>query len=71
MNSAIPESSIRAWMSGKVKSKKLSPPTVLSVDEEAAVVQWCEERQNVAHCVSIHLLKGIVEQICKGKSTPF
>ena len=67
----IPKSSIRAWKSGKVSSRKSGPPTVLTTEEENALVEWCEERQRVAHCVSLTLLRCKVQQICEGRSTPF
>ena len=67
----IPESSIRAWKSGKVSSRKSGPSIVLTAEEENALVEWCEERQRVAHCVSLTLLRCKVQQICEGRSTPF
>ena len=64
-------SSIRAWQSGKVKSKISGPKTILTSEEEKQVVDWCEIRQNVAHCASLTLLKGKVKQICNDRLTPF
>ena len=67
----IPESSIRAWLYGKVKSKKSGPDTILTKEEEKCLVEWCETRQRVAHCVSLTLLKGKVKLICEDRITPF
>ena len=68
---SIPESSIRAWKIGKVSSKKSGTPTVLTPEEETALVAWYETCQKVAHCVSLTLLKCKVQQICNGRPTPF
>lgn len=54
-----------------MKSKKSGPDTVLTSEEEKLLVEWCENRQNVAHCVSLTLLKGKVKHICSDRATPF
>jgi hypothetical protein len=59
---SIPESNIRSWKSKKVKSKKRGPPTTLRHDEEM---------QEVAHCITLQMLKSKVQQICSGRPTPF
>lgn len=68
---SIPESTIRSWKTKKVKSKKLGPPTALSSDEEIALVDWCLNMQEVAHCITLQMLKSKVKQICEGRRTPF
>ena len=68
---SISESSIRAWQSGKVKSKRSGPKTILTSEEKKLLVEWCEIRQNVAQCASLTLLKGKVKQICSDRLTPF
>jgi hypothetical protein len=50
---SIHESNIRSWKSKKVKSKKRGPPIALRSEEEILLVKWCEEMQEVAHCVTL------------------
>lgn len=67
----IPESSFRAWRTGKASLKKTGAPTVLNAEEQRALVAWSEERQRVARCVSLTLLRCKVKQICQDRQTPF
>lgn len=57
----IPDSTIRSWKSKNVTSKKRSPPTTLKLEEKIALIKWCEGMHDVAHCVTLQMLKSKVE----------
>jgi hypothetical protein len=67
----IPESTIRSWRTKKVTSKRLGPPTALTANEESALVTWCIKMQDIAHCVSVLMLKTKVKQLTSGRTSRF
>lgn len=67
----IPETSIRDWMSGKTSSKKRGPRTVLTKEEEDAIVDWCLEMQRNGHSITFYMLRRKVADVCQGRETPF
>ena len=67
----IPETSIRDWMSGKTSSKKRGPRTVLTKEEEGAIVDWCLEMQRNGHSITFYMLRRKVADVCQGRETPF
>lgn len=67
----IPASSIRDWMSGKTSSKKKGPRTVLSKEEEDAIVEWCLTNQQMSRGITFYMLRKKVADVCQGRETPF
>ncbi|KAG0597719.1 hypothetical protein M758_12G016200 [Ceratodon purpureus] len=67
----IPASSIRDWMSGKTSSKKKGPRTVLSKEEEDAIVEWCLANQQMSRGITFYMLRKKVADVCQGRETPF
>lgn len=67
----IPPSSIRDWMSGKTSSKKKGPRTVLSKEEEDAIVEWCLTNQQMSRGITFYMLRKKVADVCQGRETPF
>jgi transposase-like protein len=67
----ISASSIRDWMSGKTSSKKKGPPTVLSKEEEHAIVAWCLQTQKESEGMTFFMLSQKVADVCQGRETPF
>lgn len=67
----IPASSIRDWMSGKTSSKKKGPRTVLSKEEEDAIVEWCIANQQMSRGITFYMLRKKVADVCQGRETPF
>ena len=50
-----------------MKSKKSGLDTIFTKKEEQLLIKWCENRQKIAYCVSLTILKGKVKQICSDR----
>jgi hypothetical protein len=67
----IPPSSLSDHMTGRITKRKYGPQGVLSVEEEASIVNWVRQTLADGWPVGIKQLKMKVAEVTKGRSTPF
>jgi hypothetical protein len=67
----IPPSSLSDHMTGRITKRKYGPQGVLSVEEEASIVNWVRQTLADGWPVGIKQLKMKVAEVTKGRPTPF
>ncbi|XP_057842521.2 uncharacterized protein LOC131051937 [Cryptomeria japonica] len=67
----IPASSLTYWLSGLTTTKRRGPPTILSLEEEIEIVDWCKDMAQLGHELEIIQLKSHVAHICETRPNPF
>ena len=70
-NFGIPRSTLKEHYVGKRKSRKIKPKGVLTMAEEASLVQYLEEMVRVSCPLNITQLKLKVAEITQTRMTPF
>ncbi|MCO5592019.1 hypothetical protein L7F22_046013 [Adiantum nelumboides] len=64
-------SAITNWEEGRTKKKKKGPPSMFSMEEEDALLQWIFLKCESGHGVSIHDVKLKVAEMCQTRHTLF
>lgn len=64
-------SSLRSWLNGVTSTKKRGPPTILTDEEEAEIVQWCKDMANIGHGLQVSQLKSTVAHLVGVRPNPF
>ena len=67
----IPVSSLSYWLSGLTTTKTRGPPTILSLEEELEVVEWCKDLAQLGRGLEVIQLKSHVAQIFQTRPNPF
>jgi len=67
----IPASSLRDHLQGRTTQRKKGRQGVLSEEEEATLVKWMLDMQEVAHSISVIELSSKVTKITQERWTPF
>ncbi|CAK9861575.1 unnamed protein product [Sphagnum jensenii] len=67
----IPPSSLSEHMTGRITKRKYGPQGVLSVEEEASIVNWVRQTLADGWPVGIKQLKMKVAEVTRGRPTPF
>lgn len=67
----IPASSLTYWLSGLTTTKTKGPPTVLSLEEELEVVQWCKDLAQLGCGLEVLQLKSHVAHIFQTRPNQF
>ena len=68
---SIPKTSLRDHYNGRVTSRKMGPPSILTKEEEHKLVLYMVEMAKLAHPLSATDLKLKVAEICRTRGTPF
>ena len=68
---SIPRISLRDHYNGRVTSRKMGPPSILTKEEEDKLVFYIVEMAKLAHPLSAIDLKLKVAKICQTRGTPF
>lgn len=66
----IPMSSLSYWLAGLTTTKTRGPPTILSLEEELEVVQWCKDLAQLGRGLEVIHLKSHVPHICQTRPNP-
>ena len=66
----IPSSSLTYWLSGLTTKKTRGPPTILSLQEEMEVVQWCKDLAQLGCGLEVIQLKSQVAHIYQTRPNP-
>ncbi|XP_059073557.1 uncharacterized protein LOC131874281 [Cryptomeria japonica] len=67
----IPASTLTYWLLGLTTTKRRGPPTILSLEEELEIVDWCKDMAQLGHGLEIIQLKLHVAHICETRPNPF
>ncbi|MCO5614372.1 hypothetical protein L7F22_068651, partial [Adiantum nelumboides] len=65
----ISRGAIANWEEGRTQSKQKGPPTVLTLEEEEALVQWVYLKSESGHGASVMDVKLKVAEICQERYT--
>ena len=68
---SIPRTSLRDHYNGRVTSRKMGPPSILTKEEENKLVSYMVDMAKLAHPLSATDLKLKVAEICHTRGTPF
>lgn len=71
MQFGISKSAIANWEEGRAQKRKKGPPTILTSEEEDALLQWIFLKCDSGHGVSILDVKLKVAEICQTRHTLF
>ena len=65
----IPVSSLSYWLGG-LTTKTKGPPTILTLEEELEVVEWCKDLAQLGHGLEVIQLKSHVAHIFQTRPNP-
>ena len=68
---SIPRTSLRDHYNGRLRSRKMGPPSILTKVEQDKLVLYMVEMAKLAHPLSATDLKLKVVEICQTRETPF
>ena len=67
----IPVSSLSYWLAGLTTTKAKGPLTILSLEEELEVVEWCKDLAQLGRGLEVIQLKSHVAHIFQTRPNPF
>lgn len=71
INYGIPNTTLRSWMMEIINTERRGPRTILSIEEEVEVIQWCKDMAEIDHGLQVDQLQSTVVQIIGNRANSF